>query len=529
MPAVSAAQSAAARPAAMAPHAIGMLDCNGVSPIQRSVKQGLSCLDPRGPGVSRFEDNDHYIGHDEPSVRFLSNQPGSGNNITFNERLPVDPAKLPTVRHPGKDVTHWFERSIAPWFSTTVCDPNSAPLLPCKAESDANAPAGSYPGAGAAFVELQFYPPGFAPFSDAISCDNSHWCSALNIDSLECQGNGSGACNNQCTEPVNFAFVQTDGVPTGPPSPQLSNNATFRPNRQTLKMNPGDKITVQMFNAKIAGGHALEVKETDWSTGQSGFMIASGKNGFMNTNPFTCAGHRFNFQPEYNTARAANIIPWGIGPYMINDQYEIGHFEPCTKVTGAATLSLGKHHTDTYYKHCAGPYEVGKDTPKAGLEPNDAPCYRFGDRHTGLAAPNQVTGCAVYLDAIGDLDYDGTPYRADWPNSVTPDRYPSSFLQQQPTTVGGNQYPAIQFMTDSSATQFNTHCNLNTGSGCVLPPKGPGHFYPYFTQARVGGSCVWEYGNMRNGNTFGEDAQYGSVGPGTLGAFVGPVMRNPNC
>ena len=111
-------------------------------------------------------------------------------------------------------------------------------------------------------------------------------------------------------------------------------------------------------------------------------------------------------------------------------------------MTGAGTLSLGKHHTDTYYKHCAGPYEAGKDTAKAGLEPNDAPCYRFGDRHTGLAAPNQVTGCAVYLDAIGDLDYDGTPYRADWPNSVQPDRYPSSFLQQQPTTVGGSQYPA---------------------------------------------------------------------------------------
>ena len=141
MPAVSMAASSAA--AGIAPHAIGELDCNGLSTTQRAVKQGLSCLDPRGPGVSRFEDNDHYIGHDEPSVRFLSGQPGSGNNITFNERLPVEPAKLPTVRHPGKDVTHSFELTIAPWFSTTVCDPNSAPLLPCKAESDANAPAGN--------------------------------------------------------------------------------------------------------------------------------------------------------------------------------------------------------------------------------------------------------------------------------------------------------------------------------------------------------------------------------------------------
>ena len=32
-----------------------------------------------------------------------------------------------------------------------------------------------------------------------------------------------------------------------------------------------------------------------------------------------------------------------------------------------------------------------------------------------------------------------------------------------------------------------------------MPPKGPGHFYPFFTQAKVGGRCVWEFGNMTNG------------------------------
>jgi hypothetical protein len=34
---------------------------------------------------------------------------------------------------------------------------------------------------------------------------------------------------------------------------------------------------------------------------------------------------------------------------------------------------------------------------------------------------------------------------------------------------------------------------------------------------------------MHNGNTFGGDAQYGKVTPDSLGAFVGPVLRNPNC
>ena len=59
--------------------------------------------------------------------------------------------------------------------------------------------------------------------------------------------------------------------------------------------------------------------------------------------------------------------------------------------------------------------------------------------------------------------------------------------------------------------------------------QGPGHFYPYWTQARVGGACVWEFGTMHNGNRFGGNAQYGRVGPGTIGAFNGPVRRNPSC
>src|SRR6516162_7116669 len=255
----AAAAGAAARPRpvlheaarVVKPNAMGELDCNGFSPIQRSVKPGLACTDPRGSDEGRFLDHGHYIGHDEPSMRFLSTRRGSGNNSTITENLPLDPTALPTVKTPGKDVTHWFELTVAPWFSTDVCDPNSAPLLPCTPRSDKNAPHGRYLGGGQAFVELQFYPPGFAPFVDSISCDNTHWCSALTIDSLECSA--SGACNPDCTEPVNFAFIQTNGVPAGPPSPQLSDLTTVTPNSRTLLMNPGDIITMHMFNAKIPG------------------------------------------------------------------------------------------------------------------------------------------------------------------------------------------------------------------------------------------------------------------------------------
>src|SRR6476660_7531738 len=167
----------------VAPAAVGELDCNGLSPIQKPVKPAVMCKDPRGSDEGRTAENGHYIGHDAPSVRFISTQPGSGSDTPFGERLPRDPVALPTVKTPGKDVTHWFELSVAPWFSTTVCDPNSAPLTPCTPRSDANAPKGRYLGGGQAFVELQFYAPGFGPFIDSISCDNTHWCAALTIDS----------------------------------------------------------------------------------------------------------------------------------------------------------------------------------------------------------------------------------------------------------------------------------------------------------------------------------------------------------
>jgi len=510
--------------AGVAPNRIGQIDCNGFSPIQQQLRITAACADIRGPNGQRFYDHGWYIGHDEPSIRYISNVPGSAADVTYVERLGREPTQLPTVRDPGSDVTHFFELTVAPWFSMNLCDPNSAPLTPCKPVSDSNAPHGSYPGGGNAFMELQFYPPGFAPFSDNISCDDTHWCSALTIDSLECNADQS-ICNGNCEEPVNFAFIQHNGVPTGPPSPQESDLATMTPNRQTLLMDPGDTIVVHMFDARLkGGGRALEVTEDDLTTHTSGFMIASAANGFMNTDPATCDGSPFNFQPEYSSAAPNNIVPWGPGAYNINTEYEVGHFEPCTNITGRRQTSTG----DTFWTNCDGPYEASGEDQNVNpdLEPDDAPCYPFGDTHGGTAAPNLVTGCDVFLDAIGDLDYDGTSYWADWPTSAYPGRFPGATAQAQPTS-DGSPYSRIQFVTDMSATEEN--CNTTTGAGCVMPPPGPGNFYPYWTLVRdpeLG--CTWQFGNAgRTGESFGGDAQWGTVNPNSIGAFQSAIQENP--
>ncbi len=53
-------------------------------------------------------------------------------------------------------------------------------------------------------------------------------------------------CNPNCEEPVNFAFLQTNGVPAGPPSPQLADVSTFLPNSHTLLINQGDVLQVSI-------------------------------------------------------------------------------------------------------------------------------------------------------------------------------------------------------------------------------------------------------------------------------------------
>ena len=263
--------------------------------------------------------------------------------------------------------------------------------------------------------------------------------------------------------------------------------------------------------------------EDDLTSHTSGFMIASAANGFMNTSPVNCSGTPFNFQPEYSSAAPGNIVPWGPGAYNINSEFEVGHFEPCTTITGPKQFT-DETFTDTQWTNCQGPYETGPEDPN--LEPNDSPCYPFGDTHGGTVPPNLVTGCDVFTDAIGDLDYDGTPYYADWPTSSSPTRFPGAIAQAQPTSQG-RSYSRIQFVTDMSATEEN--CDVVSGAGCLMPPPGPGHFYPYWTLVRdpeLG--CTWQFGNAgRTGESFGGDAQWGTVNPSSLGAFQSAIQANP--
>jgi hypothetical protein len=534
----------------------GEEDCNGFSPVQKAVRGTMNCTDIRGIKTAnantwggRFYDNGHYIGHDEPDAAFTSSAPGSGNNVTWALTLGKNPKAAPTDVSPGHDVTDWFELTPAPWFSMALCDPDSFPLTACAPESDSNAPTCDGPnctsglGGGSSFMEMQFYPPGNPPFVDSQSCDDTHWCAALTIDSLEC-GPAFAGCNTNCEEPSNFGFLQRNGVPTGPPGPASADTKTFTPNKETLLMNPGDRITFHMFDAPApGGGDAFEVVMDDLTTGQSGYMQASAANGFQESSPATCAPTAFNFQPEFNTAKPANINSWGADQVDISTEFETGHWEPCTSLSDQVSPNpIDPTDTSPMYDTCTSPYESAPGIHQSPAELGNAVCYYAGATHPGYdgpgtsTQPDSMTGCQDDLYQNGDLNFVGPPYyRGAWPTGPAPTgRNPSSFVEAFPTT-NGQQYSQFHFQTDIALSEYEcgggSYANASSSAaGCTVPPQGPGGFYPYWSQSQSYGGCTLEFGNVSaDVTTFGEDAQYGTDQFAKYGypQFIGRTYNNP--
>jgi hypothetical protein len=563
------------------PRHVNQLDCNGYSTKYQALNPGgkMRCTDPLrlhrvkyyGKWVFRgyrFEDNGHYIGHDEPSVKFISGAAGSGNTMTYFTKLAVDPKRQPTATG---SVTDYNELSIAPWFGLPMCDPASYPQNPCTPDSDSNSGSISDPkAAGSAFMELQLYPPGYTPFADNISCTRAQWCAAMTIDSLESQFNFANL-NTACEEPTNFAFLQTNGVPAGPPSPQLADLATDTPNAHTLLMNPGDVLKVSISDP--SSGFTTRI--TDLTTGRSGFMVASAANGFMNTNYKTCAGMPHTFHAEYSTASQQNQVPWAALEGGVIMQQEIGHFESCNSVAHRLPVSAdGGAFTDkNVFQTCMGGSEGKKAVGEGPCNPStgvcqhsttegttgpiacpsdnagsgqlcefaDGSCFPKGTRvvmMNGKATKEHaaVAGCLDNFFQNGDLDWDGTSYQpGTWPNG-SPNQ-PTAFRYLGPFDGAGHPYPKIQFETDAPGSEFL--CNTTTGVNCDVKPLGS-KFYPFWSlndSQRLPGvraphaACVWNFGNVLPGvtkQTFGKDAQYGVSDVERYGGTnASAVLANP--
>ena len=562
----------AAAAGTVAPNPVNELDCNGWSKSYKTVRKlaGDLCTDPIkvvGGHGNRFVDNGWYVGHDEPSVKFISSAPHSGNTMTYLMKLPVDPSRAPT---PSGSVTNYGELSIAPWFGLPICDPQSDPQTPCTPDSDSNLGAiNNAADAGSAFLEVQLYPPGFTPFLDSESCSKTKWCAALTIDSLECTF-GFATCNPNCEEPGNFSFLQTNGVPAGPPSPQLADASTFLPNGHTLLINQGDVIAVSITDP--AAGLTATIR--DLTTHQTGFITASAANGFMNTSITNCAGTPFTFHAEYNTASIQNRVPWAALEGGVLMEQEIGHSEVCSSLANrdpySGTFPNGQSFSDQkVYDTCVGgsegPGQVGEGpcNPATGICQNaetqgpDGPqacptdnagsgvlcefadgfCFPKGSRLVKIDGVTTTEAAAVdecfanrYQN--GDLDFDGLSYQHNaWPNGTS--NHPTAFEYIGPFDASGHAYPQIQFETDIGGSSFL--CNVATGTGCTVPPISA-KFYPFWSLSPLHprGShltgCVWNFGKDLPDTieNFGKDAEYGKPDLAWYGGTsISAPMANP--
>ncbi|MGH3496190.1 MAG: hypothetical protein ACRDP1_01830, partial [Nocardioidaceae bacterium] len=355
----------------------------------------------------------HYVGHDEPSILYYSHKPGSGNRMTYQLQLPTDPASS----NP-QNKSYNFQLQVAFWVGMAMCDTQSYPeqLSTCRRDSDRNIvdPTVSPNHPGTAFMEMQFYPPGWVPFQFATSCSATQWCAALTIDSLGAdpvsgQLNNSACLSTVGEETVNFAFITKNGHPQAPPNPVDSTLATFTPDPQRdLFMASGDKIGIKLHDT----AHGLRVDLLDRTTGQRGHMVSSAANGFgqvkFDPNGTTCQNIPYDFHPMYSTSTPQTQVPWAAHTYNVAFDDEIGHFDHCT-------------HVDSTTNTCAG-----MEGRRGHQEANDGD--DFGCFSSAMSFLVKINGC------LGtNTGFDGDSYLPLWPNGNLRQR-PSPILISSPLT-----------------------------------------------------------------------------------------------
>lgn len=479
-------------------HAAGSmhLDC---------VKKSLTCTEVYDSEAVFGEDV--YIGHDEPSTLFYSNVPGSGNRMRYQLTLPKDPSPAAPLT-PGKSFN--FQLHPAFWFGMAMCDTQSYPeqVSTCTPDSDSNIvdPAVSPNHPGTAFMEMQFYPPGWVEWPAGNSCDPTKWCAALNIDSLSQNSvtGAAGACAGLVgIEPVNFAFITKNGVPqpSSPPNPLQATINTFTPNPSAdLFMNSGDKLVVTMHDT----AHGLQIVINDQTTHQSGSMTSSAANGFGQV-PFAgaCNNIPYDFHPMYSTSSEKTRVTWAAHSYNIAFADETGHFDFCN---GTSPITPGGA--------CPSANTEGVPGDQEPSDSDDTGCFPASS-----SSLVQVSGC------LGtNLGFDGVPYQPVWPDGNTT-LHPTSILFTSPLTGSGYnvKYNRMAFEADlprietTGATTSPNPCNRSTGANCTLIPNtddgSPAAFYPFFSIGNVGGHCTWMLGNHIPGskNDFGQNQQYGTL------------------
>src|SRR6266700_334048 len=435
----------------------------------------------------------NYVGHDEPSTLFYSNKPGSGNNMRYELTLPSDPPAPGGVPTSPAESFH-CQLHAACSSGIAMCDTQSYPeqVSTCKPDSDSNIvdPAVSPKHPGTAFLELQFYSPGWVPWPTwqvavgASGCDPTKWCAAMNIFSLAQDPVAGTTLNATCAaktgvEYVNFAFVSKNGRTTAAANPVDSTTATFTPDRKNdLFMNSGDDLKVSLHDT----ANGLQAVINDLTSGQTGAMTASAANGFGQgqyaPTGSSCVDIPYNFHPMYSTSSEQTRVIWAAHTYNISFTSEIGHFENCTGPNPIPATPFGLDASGNPVTCPAGNSE-GFGSNKSPTDGDDDFCFPGTE-----ALRIHINGCTDT-----NTGFDSLGYQPVWPDGNRK-LHPQPILFSSPRTGPGDavNYSRVGFEAD--LPRIESTCNRSTGAGCTLIPttdKGtPAAFYPFFSAFQNG-------------------------------------------
>ena len=461
-----------------------------------------------------------YVGHDEPSLLFYSNSAGSGNNNYWNLTLPRQPTTFPSQAGAGSPSMD-FELHPAFWFGMAMCDSTGYPnyTSACTPDSDSNIYDGTNPNApdfishhpGAAYMEFQLYPPGWVPWTQAISCDPTQWCAAMLVWSFIEQANPFQFSNPACAaitgaEPGNIQFLSlgTSGVNVNGPADFWDATAgSFTPQHgKNLFMNSGDRLSIHMFDTPAG----FKIQLNDLTSGQVGAALAGAGNGFAHA-PYdptaqTCNPVPYSFHPMYATSSEHTRVVWAAHSYNVAYSDEIGHFDLCDTITGPGGNCTGN--------------EGGFDGAPEATDGDDTGCW---PANMSYLVP--ITGCIG-----GNSGFDGASYNAvAWPGTgqplnMTPQpiKFKSPYFGSSPIT---GQYQRAAFETDlialeNSAPPYGgapfTCSTQSAGPQCQNPPSTDDStatniqqaFYPIFSTVNSTGwvgQCMWAEGGANQVGT----------------------------
>ena len=236
---------------------------------------GVGCVEPlTSARIGAYYSEPYCYGHDEASLGFISNRPGSGGNAVLNFTLPSSTLNFPQGEFYG-----------AIWFGGIVYDPSSLDSQ--------------------AFMELQFYPASpqyVGPGSGSKDCTSQGFF--YNNSTLGLTSNQWFACL------FVFAVNATSKVEYIPYFAALDSPGTLD---SAMVLSGNDLVSVNMSGHTQSPTQPLQISLKDYTSAQQSAVISL-QNGTS------------IFSPYYDVSSADSVLLWGAAqsPAVVF-AFEIGH------------------------------------------------------------------------------------------------------------------------------------------------------------------------------------------------------------